>query len=779
MAKKVSVKGDLAKKSVEKPKKSSSVKVDTTMEGILERKAVRELLPSVAYVNSYLVKDRGKEWYKTVDLTDLVDKYPQSKTLIEQLIVGLNAITFSGHSSSTVKTNVGGVRCFVDFINSPLNLSNCYVVDIADISTLVAQSFTNYLLSVYPKDGRRRKWFGAIKRIVQKLQKLYRNNPQIKNNYPWPASPKAIESPKQGYLPREMKELIEACISDIEEIKDFHKAYKVLDLDHQELFLEEWNLENLMYYLHERLQNKETRRKQGFTERGWIKKILNKNPLARSFIDENGFTSEKIQDLYFEKGLELTEYGRDPFPTKISNVPDLERAKTQFNLALVSIKKHYSSFPYYCPLDEARMLFSRHQFNSGKPLSKMVCRAVNYSASKIEFMNGTLGTSAVFAAMHFVTDTIYPFLVLSLINTGWNLESILSIGEDIDEYTTPDLFDPENYVIIIGTKNKGQKKEAKAVYHRSPKNKVWGTYALLKYVQSVITKYKDSPYYQKGYLWQFTFENLPTTRDKLIGSLNESPKAINEISRRFVKRHGFECFSDRAVDHPSIRSGYAALRQLMGATERKISEDLGHNDEETLIHYISDESSNMVIDIKIKQLQKQFVDDLRNYKVPTVESQSLEKLRQAIIDARTQQEKEKQVKEQAEKTGLKESVILHLLDVGSQKYILACQNAKKPSWPGYDAYVKEGQNCRYFNKCALCKQAVVFPEALPFIARRIMDLEKLQSGLTSTDWILQYGDEQGAWKQILDIWNNEVQVKEAWEQARAGFVTLPQNMRGV
>ena len=45
-----------------------------------------------------------------------------------------------------------------------------------------------------------------------------------------------------------MKELIDACIQDIKNIKSFHQAYLSLD---EELVTEEWNIENLMYFLHE------------------------------------------------------------------------------------------------------------------------------------------------------------------------------------------------------------------------------------------------------------------------------------------------------------------------------------------------------------------------------------------------------------------------------------------------------------------------------------------------------------------------------------------------
>ena len=173
MAKRVSLKKDLVKKPVDQLNRRSSAKIDATEGGILARAAMREQLPSVKYINSYQVKDRGHVGVYNIDLTDLVDKYPQYTTLTEQLIVGFNAITVPGQSNGNLRTNAGGIRCFIEFLNSTRNLSNMYVVNIADINITVAQSFSNYLLCVYPKDERKRKWYNAIKRIVERLWKLY------------------------------------------------------------------------------------------------------------------------------------------------------------------------------------------------------------------------------------------------------------------------------------------------------------------------------------------------------------------------------------------------------------------------------------------------------------------------------------------------------------------------------------------------------------------------------------------------------------------------------
>ena len=65
-----------------------------------------------------------------------------------------------------------------------------------------------------------------------------------------------------------------------------------------------------------------------------------------------------------------------------------------------------------------------------------------------------------------------------------------------------------------------------------------------------------------------------------------------------------------------------------------------------------------------------------------MESTSLRSLRIAINDAKTEQEKLKLLKKEADKLHLDEKTIVHLLDAGSQKYILACEDAMNPRGQG-------------------------------------------------------------------------------------------------
>ena len=220
---------------------------------------------------------------------------------------------------------------------------------------------------------------------------------------------------------------------------------------------------------------------------------------------------------------------------------------------------------------------------------------------------------AVYAAKHFVSDTLYPFFLLALINTGWNVESLISISDDVDAHITPDLIDPENYVIIHGRKIRGSNGRGfLKVTRRSNKNKMLDTYQLLKYVESIITQYKDSPYYRPGLLWQFT---IPDDKKKdIISSFNERP-IFNDLVKDLLSVIILNIFRIPRDFSSQGSVWVCSIKQLIGETEYELGEDLSHNDLGSIDHYISDESTNLVLDLKIKEIQKQFIEDLNNFKV--------------------------------------------------------------------------------------------------------------------------------------------------------------------
>ena len=447
---------------------------------------------------------------------------------------------------------------------------------------------------------------------------------------------------------------------------------------------------------------------------------------------------------------------------------------------LATIKSKWPRYPYYMSFNEVKSFFNSRIKDAEEDsfLRDRIDRNLANGSGKISFMNGDLGRGAIFAAMHFVPDTIFPFLLLSQISTGFNSECLKFLSDDFDNHIGADLIDPANYVIIWGYKRRSDK----IIPVRCKKNRAFGAYRLLKYVENIITKFKDTEHYVHDLLFQFTRVTLNEPEGNLLCTFRGSSNGYNRMAISFVQRHGLESMFGKTIDARKIRSGYATIAQEKGVSTHGVAEQLGHSHAQNLpetadTHYLSDNASTDIKNKAVSAIQDRLLSDVCEFKGKIVHCKSLQQMRKAINTAKSEAERKKLISATAAETKLARSTIIHLLDAGAQTYILACEDMFNPTWPGSQDFVK-GTQCRQFNKCCICRQAVVFPEALPYIAKRIMDIDKLQEVLTAPEWSLNYHDEHKAWSSILNDWNNETQVADAWEAARSGNVFLPKVMKG-
>ena len=452
----------------------------------------------------------------------------------------------------------------------------------------------------------------------------------------------------------------------------------------------------------------------------------------------------------------------------------------RFKEIQATIKNEWPEYPYYMSLDSAKQLFEGRKLGEQSSLRNRVDKALQNCSGKISFMNGELGRGAIFAAQHFVPDTIFPFLLLVQIATGFNAECVKFMPDNMEEFVGDDILDPVNYAILYGYKARTDT----IIPVRCKKIQANGAYNLLKYVASTITKYKDSEHYVKGTLFQYTRVKLATRNDNegLICSFHGSSNRFSRMGQAFVKRHALEELIGTTVDAKKVRSGFATLLSEGGVTTSRIAEHLGHNNTQEIPetadkHYLSDAASVAIKNKALRDIQNNFVSDITNYRTRVVSSKTLQQMRDAINSAKDESERSNRILEAAKELMLEEKAIVHLLDLGAQTYILACEDMTSPTWPGHENFVKNDQ-CRQYNKCCMCRQAVVFPEALPYIAKRIIDVEELQSTMTAIEWVTNFGDEREAWRNILLNWNNEQQVEIAWKAAESGQILLPKVMRG-
>jgi hypothetical protein len=74
---------------------------------------------------------------------------------------------------------------------------------------------------------------------------------------------------------------------------------------------------------------------------------------------------------------------------------------------------------------------------------------------------------------------------------------------------------------------------------------------------------------------------------------------------------------------------------------------------------------------------------------------------------------------------------------------------------------------------------LIFKEALPYIARRIQDIEELRHRMPAQEWAANYDDEANAWKQIMSDWRPVDDVISAKSKCGENAYVLPLSMRGI
>jgi hypothetical protein len=302
-------------------------------------------------------------------------------------------------------------------------------------------------------------------------------------------------------------------------------------------------------------------------------------------------------------------------------------------------------------------------------------------------------------------------------------------------------------------------------------------YSILKFVEYQITKFKDSPHYLPGKLWQFiAAKNLWRKHNKILSNLDYGN--IHHLSNNFLDRHNIDLGLDSkepSIEARRIRTTWATKRREQGLSTEAMMGLMGHVDIDTTAkHYDNDNGSNNLKNQQLRGLQNRHLDDFQNYHVRLAQATTLSELREAIANAGSKSIAYEAV---ASKLGMKNSLdVVHLLSPAGQTYIAACTNSFEPSWKDARNHISNGEQCRFFNRCCMCDKAVIFKESLPWIARRINDLEALRLKIPAPEWALNYGTELSGWEWVMTSWNNPDDVAEAKVLSTLNKFSLPLTM---
>jgi len=491
-------------------------------------------------------------------------------------------------------------------------------------------------------------------------------------------------------------------------------------------------------------------------------------------------------------------------PAKRTRMNDVTAGRL-WDLGVATVTQAYPGFPFSMSVPDALALCTIDSANAAFPAG-----SIERKLARLFDHPDIDGWHSLLESMSFTAETLFPFYLLVLIESRFNRESVTAIPDwfalddhvaDIpidwrtDDYhasgirtiVEPYPFQPDRAVLLASTKVRGR---GKTVYCRSSTDNPLDVYALMRYVVNRNRRVISSPHYVPGALWQFARYPNHWSRKGIAGVLNIP--LLQKEGKRFVKRHGFDQRHGlSSIDLRRIRTSVTTEAYIREAMKQSVEEDtsLSSPEERVALHQQNDLqttttrylSNSVVAEAKNLQLEpiQQKLFALAKGDRPRLSFESWEQLRDDIRRGRDLAAMRQKSGGTSPTSGSPEKTDMYILSPDGLTYILVCSSPLAPTWPGHEQFVPAGTRCCYFNRCGQCARAIVFRENLPYIARRILDIEELHADLDPIAWTMQYADEYQSWHDILEQWTEREpsDVEDAWRQARSGLVLLPSCMR--
>jgi hypothetical protein len=645
------------------------------------------------------------------DLSALADAYPHHRFLIQQLLVGVS-LHFA------LKR-----RSFQSYQSSHLGIENFVAflnsdeplpsnpTSTADLTYAIGRLFHAWLIRKHPGRASNRKLYGNLRSAIFALQKKHGGSPVVGPAIEWPPGPRTTEQVSESYSGATLNALVAACLEDIKYVIG--------------------NMSSFPAQLGR----------------------------AAPFLDNDGVLANVRSRRYRTKS-------------------PLTAVESDWR-AMATTYKMYPAWPLCMPLEEATMIFSLEEQRAGyrgmqsaHERARRVIQAMSFGPQGKEMSHGQ---NAYFSHFAFSAASLYPFLLFVQINTGWNLESVLSLSLPLGSHIESDLLD-EHYCIIYSSKQRTEK----AVSHRTNKKSPYSVYRLLKFVEKMVTRQSSSPHFLPGQLWQFLpIKNLWMKTGTMLTTITGS--AIPQYSATFLARHDISVDTEAktpALESRRLRTTVQTKRRQQGLAIDQMQGLQGHADiDTTAVHYDDDVGAVELKNQQIRKLQERHVADFHSYHARLAQSATLQELREAVRET-SHVEGHLRLGRADDPLYITQDQVTHLMSPAGQTYIAACTNALAPTWPGAEKFVGAGERCRFFNRCSMCDRALIFKEALPWVARRIRDLDDLRLVIPAPEWAINYEDERAGWQWVLDNWSNRAEVAEGVALASTDTYILPRIMRG-
>lgn len=716
------------------------------------------------------------------DFTHLTEQAPQIKLLALQLLAGAKRRYGTDCSYTTLQDLYMGIEEFIQSVCGPDNLG-VNVEAVENINIQIAKNFDAWLLQKYPGRTLNRKRFARVRTTVQYLKKNHPDALRIGSPFTWPPGPKSTEKVSESYTSEVFNDLTRACLQDIKFVQATMRSVDAIVSSTERISYQLPTLEELIRTFADReMQWTKLGRTVG-TRPSVFENTIRKSPIAKKCIERWGISMDDLVLTYRARRDECLKHERVQSRMQIDPNGLIKgySAADSYRIAMATVMNAHPRWPLDMGYKEANDLIS---FEGTILRGKLVTAEETRTYKILQRMtlgnqdhSFEVGLMAYFAHLFFTTETLYPFFLYVQLNTGWNEEVILSLTDSVDAHIEPDLLDPD-YVIIYGGKERVNKAQA----CRSNKTNPLSVYRVLKFIESVLHRYRGSTNYLAGTLWQFVLsKNLWNKYEKVTAALDSGN--IGAVSASFLRRHGIVVDPEKSVQRMEarrVRTTYETRRRESGLSLEEVSPLLGHSELATTDrNYDSDKGSTELKNRRIRELQNRMIDDFKHYSARLISNQTLAALRAAIGSSDTPPPQRSSVQAVAAQLQLTEAQAIHLLSPKGQTYIVACINRTEPTWPDARLFVPAGSDCTFFNRCCLCDKALIFREALPYIARRIQDIEELRQRMPAQEWAANYDDEANAWKQILSDWKPVDDVISAKSKCGENAYVLPLSMRGL
>lgn len=710
------------------------------------------------------------------------ERAPSQHFLVRQLLVGAEMVLRGGQTSFTVRQDIYyGIDEFLEFAASHRHTSGA-IKCFADVGVQTAKDFEAWYLHFYPGRTVNRKRYGKIRSIISAVKKAYGTCADVGAEFKWPVGPRTTDRPVESYRTEVYNQLVNAALSDIKFVMSERRQFEQIWNSSQVVSFREPTIADACFAI--------LLIEEGYVERGTVpifpsdrKARIANLEVARRAAGHAGISVQQFVELYLCSGQELSRSGT-VFPTY-----RVDRSSGQFvgmgaqeswDIATRTTAALYPDWPLGMSSTDANHLVSSARLNRLADRNSReegpnyrVLQSMRYGPVERPL---EIGIDAYFCRRFFTGSTLYPFYLYVQLNTGWNEEAVGSISRRLELHIQPDIIDPD-YVLIWGWKGKVDV----AVSHRSSRLAPYSVYNVLKFVASVLENQSDPTSQLSDQLWQYVLsKNLWSQFDRCIASIGSGTSI--SLSAAFVKRHcidlGTSFAKQQRIDSRRLRTTCETRRRETGLSIDEVCTLMAHSDLDTTdTYYDSDGAATELKNRRIRGLQEEFVNDFRDYRARLIASSTLQELRSAMQIASGADRSGAGLTAES-KVGFTEQQVVHLLSPKGQTYIAACTDRNAPSWPNADQFVPPGASCSFFNRCCLCDKAVIFEEALPFVARRIMDLERLRQQLPIGDWMANYGHECHAWQAILDDWNDREAVRTAQRKSLKLEYSLPLTMKG-